>query len=173
MTSPARSTIAADTNRILVSKPHWRGPSGSCESMNMPSDVKVSSLDACDVRVVDRARVAAVQRRLPDAETIDELASVFGLLSDPSRLRLIAGLLEGGELCVCDLAVTAGMGESAASHALRLLRAHRVVRVRRDGRMALYSLCDGHVRMLLDVALEHLRHGESDTDARRPGPRTS
>jgi DNA-binding transcriptional ArsR family regulator len=128
--------------------------------MNMPSDVLASPLDQCDLRVVDRERVAAVRRRLPDPATIDELAEIFGLLSDPGRLRLIASLLEGGELCVCDLAVAAGMGESAASHALRLLRAHRVVKVRRAGRMAHYSLCDGHVRILLDVALEHLGHSD-------------
>ena len=127
----------------------------------MPSDVVASSLDDCDVRVVDRERVAAVRSRLPEPATIDELAEIFGLLSDPGRLRLIASLLEGGELCVCDLAVAAGMGESAASHALRLLRAHRVVKVRRAGRMANYSLCDGHVRILLDVALEHLGHSDS------------
>jgi DNA-binding transcriptional ArsR family regulator len=128
--------------------------------MNMPSDILASSVDDCDVRLVDRQRVAAVQSRLPAASTIEELAEIFGLLSDPGRLRLIASLLEGGELCVCDLAVAAGMGESAASHALRLLRAHRVVKVRRAGRMAHYSLCDGHVRMLLDVALEHLGHSD-------------
>ena len=115
-----------------------------------------STLDACEVRVVDGARVNAVQERLPAADTIAELAEIFGLLADPGRLRLIASLLEGGELCVCDLAAAASMGESAASHALRLLRAHRVVKVRRSGRMAHYSLCDGHVRMLLDLALEHL-----------------
>jgi DNA-binding transcriptional ArsR family regulator len=126
----------------------------------MPSDVLASSLDQCELRVVDRERVAAVRSRLPDPATIDELAEIFGLLSDPGRLRLIASLLEGGELCVCDLAVAAGMGESAASHALRLLRAHRVVKVRRAGRMAHYSLCDGHVRILLDVALEHLGHSD-------------
>jgi prepilin-type processing-associated H-X9-DG protein len=126
----------------------------------MPSDVVASSLDDCDLRVVDRDRVAAVRSRLPEPATIDELAEIFGLLSDPGRLRLIASLLEGGELCVCDLAMAAGMGESAASHALRLLRAHRVVKVRRAGRMANYSLCDGHVRILLDVALEHLGHSD-------------
>lgn len=118
-------------------------------------------LDECEVRVVDGARVAAVRQSLPPVELLDELAEgVFGLLSDPSRLRLLVGLLEGGELCVCDLAAAAGVGESATSHALRLLRAHRVVKVRRSGRMAYYSLCDGHVRMLLDVALEHARHDD-------------
>ena len=130
--------------------------------MNMPSDVMASSsLDACDLRVVDAQRVTAVRAALPDAALLDELADgVFGLLADPNRLRLLVSLLEGGELCVCDLAAATGMGESATSHALRLLRAHRVVKVRRAGRMAYYSLCDGHVRVLLDVALEHLRHGE-------------
>lgn len=125
----------------------------------MPSDVVPSSLDECDVRVVDGERVAAVRAALPDAALLEELADgVFGLLADPNRLRLLVSLLEGGELCVCDLAAASGMGESATSHALRLLRAHRVVKVRRAGRMAYYSLRDGHVRMLLDVALEHARH---------------
>jgi len=110
------------------------------------------------------ARVRAVQESMPDSEVIDELAEVFGLLSDPNRLRLLASLLEGGELCVCDLAAAAGMAESTTSHALRLLRAHHVVKARRAGRMMHYSLRDGHVRMLLDVALEHVGHGE------RPGP---
>jgi len=115
-------------------------------------------LESCEVKLVDPDRVRAVQRSLPDAETVDELADIFGLLSDPNRLRLLASLLEGGELCVCDLAAAAGMGESATSHALRLLRLHQVVKVRRAGRMMHYSLRDGHVRMLLDVALEHVQH---------------
>jgi DNA-binding transcriptional ArsR family regulator len=90
----------------------------------------------------------------PDAD-VSDLADVFGLLSVPSRLRLLLALLEA-ELCVSDLAAAAGMSESATSHALRLLRAHRVVVARRSGRMAYYSLADAHVRMLLDVALSHV-----------------
>jgi ArsR family transcriptional regulator, lead/cadmium/zinc/bismuth-responsive transcriptional repressor len=119
-----------------------------------------AAIDECEVRLVDPARVAAVRAAAPGDEVIASLADVFALLADPGRLRLLTGLLEGGELCVCDLAATAAMGESAASHALRLLRAHRVVKVRRSGRMAFYSLTDGHVRLLLDVALEHLGHSD-------------
>ncbi len=100
-----------------------------------------------------------VQVRLPDAETTTELAEVFGLLADPSRLRLLLALLDAGELRVADLATAADMTESATSHALRLLRTARVVHARRSGRMVFYSLTDDHVRTLLDVALEHLRHG--------------
>ncbi|MBA3282489.1 MAG: helix-turn-helix transcriptional regulator [Acidimicrobiia bacterium] len=133
--------------------------------MNMRADGRspatTGELDECEVRVVDAARVDAVRLAMPDPPVIEELASsVFAMLADPSRLRLLISLLEGGELCVCDLAATTGLSESATSHALRLLRAHRVVKVRRDGRMAYYSLDDSHVRLLLDLALEHLGHGE-------------
>ncbi|MEO3825136.1 metalloregulator ArsR/SmtB family transcription factor [Actinomadura sp. B10D3] len=116
--------------------------------------------DACAVRVVDAEKVAVVSASLPDAETVTEVAQVFGLLSDPGRLRVITALLEGGEMCVCDIAAACGHSESAVSHALRLLRANRVVRVRRAGRMAYYRLDDSHVRMLLDLALTHVGHGE-------------
>jgi ArsR family transcriptional regulator, lead/cadmium/zinc/bismuth-responsive transcriptional repressor len=119
--------------------------------------------EACAVRVVDAEKVAVVAASLPDAETITELAQVFGLLSDPGRLRVITALLEGGEMCVCDIAASCGHSESAVSHALRLLRANRVVRVRRAGRMAYYRLDDSHVRLLLDLALTHVGHGEEGT----------
>jgi len=122
------------------------------------------ALDSCELKLVNPERVRSVQASLPEADVVDELAEVFGLLSDPNRLRLLASMLEGGELCVCDLAAAAGMTESTTSHALRLLRAHHVVKARRAGRMMHYSLLDGHVRMLLDVALEHVGHADS------PGP---
>ena len=117
-------------------------------------------VDSCDVRLVDPEHVRAVQAAMPTPDVVQELADVFGLLGDPNRLRLLASLLEAGELCVCDLAAATGMAESTTSHALRLLRAHQVVKVRRAGRVMHYSLRDGHVRLLLDVALEHVRHTE-------------
>lgn len=92
-----------------------------------------------------------------------DTAEIFGLLADPGRLRLLTAL-QAGELAVGDLATAAGLSESATSHALRLLRAHRVVAVRRDGRRAFYRLDDTHVRMLLDVAFAHTGH----TDATHP-----
>jgi len=107
--------------------------------------------------MVDADRVTAVRGAMPVRQDLTELADVFGLLSDPGRLRLLVALLEG-EMCVCDLAAASGQSESAVSHALRLLRAHRVVQVRRTGRMAYYKLADSHVRMLLDLALTHVGH---------------
>ncbi|RKF22846.1 transcriptional regulator [Micromonospora globbae] len=97
---------------------------------------------------------------MPSAEDLADTADVFGLLSDVNRLRLLVALLDG-ELCVCDLAAVTGQSESAVSHALRLLRAHRIVAARRSGRMAYYRLEDPHVRMLLDLALAHTEHTEA------------
>ncbi|MCK2218736.1 metalloregulator ArsR/SmtB family transcription factor [Actinomadura sp. ATCC 31491] len=120
-------------------------------------------MDGCAVRVVDADRVAAVTDRMPAVQDLADTADVFGLLSDTNRLKLLVALLDG-ELCVCDLAAVTGQSESAVSHALRLLRAHRIVAARRAGRMAYYRLEDPHVRMLLDLALAHTEH----TDAIHP-----
>ena len=118
----------------------------------------VTALDGCSVRMVDPQRVAAVRSAMPARADVDDLADVFGLLSDPGRLRLLTSLLEAGELCVCDLAAATGLTESSVSHALRLLRAHRVVQVRRAGRMSYSRLADSHVRLLLDLGLQHIGH---------------
>jgi DNA-binding transcriptional ArsR family regulator len=134
--------------------------------MNNDSNVVVElSPDACPTPVVDAERVTAVRQALPAEEVVQDLADVFSLLADPGRLRLMAALLEGGEMCVCDLAAATGQSMSAASHALRLLRTHRVVKVRRSGRMAYYQLADSHVRMLFDLAIAHIGHEEERVDA--------
>jgi DNA-binding transcriptional ArsR family regulator len=86
------------------------------------------------------------------------MADLFGMLSDPSRLRLLMDLEAHDERCVTDLAREAGISESAVSHALRLLRAHGIVETRRDGRWVFYSLADEHVRVLLHATVEHLEH---------------
>ena len=128
--------------------------------MNAPSDVQASAvrdLAECSARVVDANRVAAGRAAMPGEPEVAGLADVFGLLFDPGRLRLLVALLEG-EMCVCDIAASCGQSESAVSHDLRLLRAHRVVEVRRAGRMAYYKLADSHVRMLLDIVLAHVGH---------------
>lgn len=112
-------------------------------------------------RVADAEQVEAARAAMPPDGAVSQLADVFALLCDPGRLRLIVALLDA-ELCVGDLAATAGLSESAASHALRILRAHRVVSSRRSGRMVFYRLADAHVRLLLEVALAHVAHEAPD-----------
>jgi len=126
----------------------------------MPEDVV--PLDGCATRIVDPARVEATRERLPAAAEVADLAALFRLLGDATRMRLLHALLEAGELCVCDLSAATSTPETNVSHALRLLRTAGVVKARRDGRRIFYSLDDAHVRMLLDVSREHLRHAKGD-----------
>lgn len=115
------------------------------------------TLEDARPRLTDPAGVAQARAALPGVHHAADVADIFGLLADPGRLRLL-GALACAELCVGDLAAVAGLSESAASHALRILRAHRVVRARRVGRLAFYSLADEHVRSLLELALAHVAH---------------
>jgi ArsR family transcriptional regulator, lead/cadmium/zinc/bismuth-responsive transcriptional repressor len=126
--------------------------------MQISRDQAAVDAAQCEMTLVDAVRVRAARDRLPSESETDELAVWFGALSDPTRMRLLYALLEAGELCVCDLAATVAVPESTVSHALRWLRAAGAVRARRAGRMAFYSLDDAHVRMLLDLGREHLRH---------------
>lgn len=103
------------------------------------------------------ARLAELRRLAPSGEKLDRLTNAFGLLADPRRLRMLSALQAEPELCVCDLAAVAGMEESAASHALRLLRAHGVVKARRWGRMIFYSLHDERLRGILDGSIPKAR----------------
>ena len=114
--------------------------------------------DSCEVRMIDRERVESTRARLISIGETDQLAEWFKTLGDPTRARIMYALLEAGELCVCDLAASIDVPESTVSHALRWLRSAEFVQARRSGRMIHYSLADSHVRLLLDLGREHLRH---------------
>src|SRR3989304_7170194 len=119
--------------------------------MSAPQAGRVVPLGRCEIECVDPARVAAVIEQLPDERVSQDLAETFRVLADPGRVRLILALLEGGELCVCDLAAVTGLTQTACSHNLRLLRSPRLVRYRKHGRNVYYALDDAHIRVLLDV----------------------
>lgn len=117
-------------------------------------------LERCLTRLVNPQRVAAVRARLPSPEIADELAATFRVLSEPARVKIVSALLEAGELCVCDLAATVGLSETATSQHLRILRAQRAVRHRREGRVVYYALADAHIRLLMDITLQHVSHAD-------------
>jgi ArsR family transcriptional regulator, lead/cadmium/zinc/bismuth-responsive transcriptional repressor len=119
----------------------------------------ITPLDGCVVRMVDPARVAGTRSKLLELDEAEQLAVLFRLLGDRSRVRILFALAEAGELCVCDLAAAVDVAEPAVSQALRLLRTAGVVRSRRDGRTVWYRLDDEHVRLLLDLSRTHLSHG--------------
>ncbi len=112
--------------------------------------------EACEVRCVNPSKVKALAKALPESEIVSQLSDIFQIMSDPNRLRILY-CLSRDEVCVCDLSSVLGLGVSAVSHQLRLLRALRLVRSRREGRMVYYSLADDHVAKLVAMGLEHER----------------
>lgn len=127
------------------------------------SDRLNDTLDAlCEENVVHIQSVRAARRHLPRQPAIAGMSDLFSAMADPTRLRIIAAL-SSQELCVCDLAATVGLSESAVSHQLRLLRRLELVRSRREGRLVYYLLDDDHVSVLFGQALEHISHSRADS----------
>lgn len=93
---------------------------------------------------------------LPE-ETVLRLAETFKILGEPTRVKIL-DVLAKREMCVCDLAETLQMGQSAISHQLRVLRGARLVKYRKEGKAAWYSLDDGHIVALFSQGLEHIKH---------------
>lgn len=112
--------------------------------------------DTCDVPCLNPEVVRAARAALLSSGEAQNLAAIFSVLADPTRVRLVQALAER-ELCVCDLANVLGLRQSTVSHQLRLLRALRIVRFRKEGRVAYYTLDDAHVAGLLAQGLEHVR----------------
>jgi DNA-binding transcriptional ArsR family regulator len=121
---------------------------------------QVRSIDGCTTSCVHPERVEAVRALALGEVSLERVASIFKLLGDPTRTRLLYALLEAGEMCVCDLAAATDVTEATTSQALRLLRATSVVAGRREGRMVYYRLADAHVRLLLELTREHAQHAD-------------
>lgn len=111
--------------------------------------------DACEIEFVDEAKVKKVKRVMKSPEKIATLAETFKILGDPTRLK-IAFALSKEELCVCDLANLFGVSQSAVSHSLRTLRQMKLVKFRREGKIAYYSLDDEHIASLLGEGFRHI-----------------
>ena len=120
----------------------------------------VTGLDGCALQAVHPDKVALATSSAPDPDELSRVTSVFKLLGDPTRARLLYALVEAGELCVCDLAAATATTETTVSQSLRMLRASGVVTGRREGRNVYYRLSDAHVRLLLDVTRQHIAHDE-------------
>ena len=114
--------------------------------------------DRCEVDSINEDMVRQAQAQLVNGPKATRLAEFFKALSDPTRVRIISAL-SACELCVCDLAATLGMSQSAISHQLRLLRQLRLVKRRKAGQIAYYTLDDEHVSTLFREGMDHVRHG--------------
>lgn len=110
----------------------------------------------CDVVSINEEVVEKVRSEMPEEQISRDLSETFKVLGDHTRVKILSALSKS-ELCVCDLAALLGMTQPAISHQLRVLRNARVVKFRKEGRMAYYSLDDKHVENLLELAYEHVK----------------
>ncbi|MBW2504539.1 MAG: winged helix-turn-helix transcriptional regulator [Deltaproteobacteria bacterium] len=112
----------------------------------------------CQVNIIHQKQVMQATENMPSDHLISEAADLFSLLGDNSRLRILQAL-NTTELCVCDLAAILNTSSSAVSHQLRLMRTKGLVRYRKEGKIAYYSLADRYVQDLLSNTFEHLKNG--------------
>ena len=112
-------------------------------------------IERCGFLNVHEDTVEKVLRDMPDDETLYDLAELFKVFGDSTRIKILYALFEA-ELCVCDIAQLLGLSQSAVSHQLRVLKASRLVKPRREGKTVFYSLDDDHVRKVIAQGMEHV-----------------
>ena len=104
---------------------------------------------------MERDLTAAELDTLPDDEVLYDLAELFKVFGDTTRMKILYALFES-ELCVNDIALRLAMTPSAVSHQLRILKSSKLVRFRREGKTVFYALDDDHVRSMIAMGLEHI-----------------
>ena len=115
----------------------------------------IHDVECCDVYQVHEELVKEVNEKMPDEDTLYDLAELFKVFGDSTRIRILYVLFEA-ELCVCDIAQTLNMTQSAISHQLKILKQSRLVKNRKDGKQVFYSLADDHVRTIIFQGREHI-----------------
>ena len=97
-----------------------------------------------------------VREKLPQDEVLYDLAELFKIFGDSTRVKILYALLEAEELCVCDIASLMDVTQSAVSHQLRVLKSSKLVKFRKEGKTVYYSLADDHVCRILSQGMEHI-----------------
>lgn len=113
--------------------------------------------DMCEVNCQHPETICRAKAEMLAENTIQQLADTFKILGDNTRIKILT-VLSRQEMCVCDIAETLEMGQSTISHQLRVLRGAKLVKFRKEGKEAWYSLDDNHVVDLLRLGIEHINH---------------
>ena len=115
----------------------------------------INDVECCDFYQVHENVVKAVNDKMPDEDKLYDLAEIFKVFGDSTRIKILYVLFEA-EMCVCDIATLLQMGQSAISHQLRVLKQMRLVSFRRDGKTVFYKLADAHIQTILAQGMEHI-----------------
>ena len=116
----------------------------------------IHDVEHCDVQETHEDKIREVMEQMPDMDELYDLAELFKVFGDSTRIRILFALFEA-DICVCDLAESLQMTQSAVSHQLKILKQAKLVAGRRDGKQIIYSLADDHVRMIIQMGMEHVR----------------
>lgn len=114
-----------------------------------------NNIETCNSNIIHNNVIEEVKLKIPEDETLYDLAEFFKVFGDSTRIKIICALFES-EMCVCDLAALLGVSQSAISHQLRTLKSARLVRYRREGKVVYYSLDDDHIKHIFDEGLSHI-----------------
>ena len=117
--------------------------------------IEREQIETCDFLHLHEDVVEEVKNSMPEEDKLYDLADFFKVFADSTRIKILYVLLMH-EMCVCDLAGTLGMSQSAISHQLRTLKQMDLVRSRREGKTVFYSLADNHIASILSQGLEHI-----------------
>lgn len=117
---------------------------------------KKSIAETCETIGIHPGAISMVSAKMPDSSFLVELADLFKLFGDNTRIRILWALSES-EMCVCDLCALLEMKQPAVSHQLKNLKQARIVKTRREGKVIYYSLDDTHIRSLLNLGMEHIQ----------------
>jgi DNA-binding transcriptional ArsR family regulator len=111
--------------------------------------------DICEITAIHPQKIEDVQRHLLKDKDLMQLSTLFKVISDPTRIRILYAL-DRQQLCVCDIAVILNMSQSAISHQLKLLKMSHLVVPKRQGKAVFYQLADEHVKKIFNQALDHV-----------------
>ena len=115
----------------------------------------INDVEHCDVHIVHKELVDRIGNEMPSDDELYDLAELFKVFGDSTRIKILFALFES-EMCVCDIAETLNMTQSAVSHQLKILKQNRLIKNRREGKSIFYSLADDHVRSIIYQGLEHV-----------------
>ena len=114
-----------------------------------------NKVESCSCNIIHKDVVEEVKDKLPQEEILYDLAELFKVFGDSTRIKIICSLFES-EMCVCDLSALLNISQSAISHQLRVLKSARLVKFRRAGKVIYYSLDDEHIKHIFDAGLHHI-----------------
>ncbi|HEY5555823.1 metalloregulator ArsR/SmtB family transcription factor [Acetobacterium sp.] len=120
---------------------------------------KLQPIETCHCDVIHEDIVNQVKEKMPEEETLYDLADLFKVFGDSTRIKILWALDEA-EICVCDIAFLLNMTQSAISHQLRILKQANLVKNRKEGKIVFYSLNDEHVKQIFNQGLIHIKEDQ-------------